>query len=73
MLHFAAEFSHEVLQKEPNDLHRHGFKKGGCSKFHGFKLHGVKIFGPTASSPFLPKMWCPLSGGFGKYSTHWRT
>lgn len=27
MLHFATEFSLEVLQKEPSDLHRRGFKE----------------------------------------------
>jgi len=27
MLHFAAEFSHEVFQQDPSDLHRLGLKK----------------------------------------------
>ena len=61
MLHFAAEFSREVLQKEPSDLHRRGFKEkllieiSGSTNFMVFNLSGCcnKLF-------LLPETWCPL-------------
>ena len=42
MLHFAAQFAHEVFQKDPSDLHRLGVKKmfATVKQFGSFVVHG---------------------------------
>lgn len=65
-LHFAVEFSYEVLQKEPSDLHRRGFKEKWLIESSWFRNFMVFIFsGFTVQQFFSLKRGVPYQVDLG--------